>query len=240
MNNTEFISTHQWSLFGSTYPFFVLNSETVIHTWIILFFTLLCMATVKFFLNNTKMGRFVLISIVNFFVDLTKQSFGSFVFSHCVFTSALFLFVALCNTASIIPGLDEPTSDINTTLALGIIAFLYIQAVIIKTHGLKSYIKDFFKPFFVMFPLNIIGKLSSIVSMSLRLFGNIFGGSIITKLYFSGLKSSIIFQLLGIFTGMNIVITLFFTLFEGLLQAFVLTMLTLTSIAMGASDEGGH
>src|SRR5690606_8858231 len=146
---------------------------------------------------------------------------------------------ALCNTASIIPLLDEPTRDLNTALALGIISFIYIQVFTIKAHGIKSYIGGFFKPFFVMFPLNIIGKLSSIISVSFRLFGNIFGGSIITKLYFTAIQGSVLFELAGILTGMNLLIVLFFTLFEGLLQAFVFAMLTLTYLSIG-SQESSH
>jgi F-type H+-transporting ATPase subunit a len=91
-----------------------------------------------------------------------------------------------------------------------------------------------------MFPLNVIGKLSSIISSSFRLFGNIFGGSIITKLYFTAIQTSLLTQLFGIFSGFNILIVLFFTLFEGLLQAFVFAMLTLTFLSLGASDESSH
>ena len=91
-----------------------------------------------------------------------------------------------------------------------------------------------------MLPLNIIGKISSIISVSFRLFGNIFGGSIITKLYFTAIQGSVLFELLGIFSGLNLLIVCFFTLFEGLLQAFVFAMLTLTYLSIGCSEEGGH
>jgi F-type H+-transporting ATPase subunit a len=242
MNGAELIETHQWSfafLTGYDSPLFTINSEIVIHTWIIMCILSCALAMVHFILHNTKIGRFLLLQFVTFFINLTTQSLGYFVFSHCVFAASLFIFIALCNTASIIPWLDEPTRDINTALALGLISFFYIQYVTIQTHGVKSYIQDFFKPFFVMLPLNIIGKLSSIISISFRLFGNIFGGSIITKLYFTALQGSLLFELLGIFSGMNILIVLFFTIFEGLLQAFVFAMLTLTYLSIG-SQEGSH
>lgn len=240
MNGSELIETHQWSLPGYDSPLLTINSEIIIHTWIIMALVGLFLATVNFILHHTKVGRFILLQFVTFFIDLTKQSFGHFVFSHCVFTASLFIFIALCNTASIIPWLDEPTRDLNTALALGVISFCYIQAMTIKTHGVTSYIQDFFKPFFIMFPLNIIGKISSIISVSFRLFGNIFGGSIITKLYFTAIQGSVGFELLGIFSGMNLLIVCFFTLFEGLLQAFVFAMLTLTYLSIGCSEEGGH
>jgi len=242
MNGAELIETHEWSfafLTGYDSPLCTINSEIVIHTWIIMALLSIALAMVSFILHNTKTARFLLLQFVMFFIDLTKQSLGHFVFSHCVFAASLFIFIALCNTASLIPWLDEPTRDINTALALGIISFFYVQTVIMKTQGVKTYIKDLFKPFFIMLPLNIIGKLSSIISISFRLFGNIFGGSIITKLYFTAIQGSVLFELLGIFSGINILIVLFFTLFEGLLQAFVFSMLTLTYLSIG-SQEGGH
>ena len=67
-----------------------------------------------------------------------------------------------------------------------------------------------------------------------------FGGAIITKLYFTLIRGSILLELLGILSGMNFIIVAFFTLFEGLLQAFVFAMLTLTYISIGTQQEGGH
>lgn len=244
MNGAELVETHQWS-FGSWFgyensQFFMINSEIVVHTWIIMGLLALMLAGINFALHHTTMGRFIVLKVVSFFIDLTKQSLGTFVYSHCVFASSLFIFIALCNTASLIPWLDEPTRDLNTTLALGTISFLYIQGITIRTHGLGSYIKGLFQPFFLMLPLNVIGKLSSIVSISFRLFGNIFGGAIIAKLYFGTIAGSVILELFGLLSGVNFLIIGFFTLFEGLLQAFVFTMLTLTYLSIGMQESCGH
>jgi F-type H+-transporting ATPase subunit a len=243
MNGAELIETPQWSfasLIGyDEHPMFTVNSEIIIHTWIIMLFLALMLMCVNVLLRHTTLGRFLLLKFVSFFMDLTNQSLGSFVYSHCVFASSLFIFIALCNTAPLIPWLEEPTRDLNTTLALGIISFIYVQAVSIQSRGFIAYLKDFFKPFFVMFPLNLVGKLSSIISISFRLFGNIFGGAIITKLYFTTISGSIILETLGLISGTNFLIIAFFTIFEGLLQAFVFAMLTLTYISLG-TQEGGH
>lgn len=235
MNGAEFIETPQWtfsSLTGYDVPFLNINSEIVTHTWILMGMLAVLLASVKLILNHTRIGRFLLLQFVNAFADMTRQAFGNFIFSHCVFAASLFIFIALCNTASIIPWLDEPTRDLNTALSLGIISFFYIQTENIRKNGIKQYILGFFEPIFIMFPLNVIGKLSSIISISFRLFGNIFGGAIITKLYFGAIQGSIILELLGIISGFNVIIVLFFTLFEGLLQAFVFSILTLTYTSM--------
>jgi len=242
MNGAELIETEQWSLgsvFGHHHPLLLVNSEIIIHTWIIIALLFIALLIVRYIIKHTKVGRFIVLQGVTFFVDLTKQSLGYFDFAHCVFAASLFIFIALCNTASLVPWLDEPTRDINTALALGLTSFCYVQAFIIKSKGIKSYISDLFKPFFVMLPLNVISKVSSIISISFRLFGNIFGGSIITKLYFTAIRGSLLLELLGIFSGLNFLIVIFFTLFEGLLQAFVFSMLTLTYLSLGTQD-GTH
>jgi len=241
MKSAEFLETSHWSLaplIGKDYSLLRINSETVTHTWIILGIIILLIICARLLLKRTTIGRFVILQFVSFFVDLTRQSFGTFIFSHCVFAASIFVFIALCNIAPIIPWLDEPTKDLNTTLALGIIAFIYTQAAIIKQQGIRTYVGGFFKPFFIMMPLNIISKLSSIISISFRLFGNIFGGSIITSIWFNVIRGSLLFETIFLVSGLNLLLVSFFTLFEGVLQAFVFAMLTITYISIGVQGEG--
>ncbi|MDX9819903.1 MAG: F0F1 ATP synthase subunit A, partial [Desulfococcus multivorans] len=84
------------------------------------------------------------------------------------------------------------------------------------------YVKEYFQPIFFMMPLNVIGELAKVVSISFRLFGNIMGGSIII-LVVSYLTYSIIFPPL---------LNAFFGLFVGTIQAFVFTMLTVVYISV--------
>ena len=109
MNGAELIKTPQWSFASiigcKEHPLFTINSEIIIHTWIIMIFLALMLTGVNFLLHHTTLGRFILLKFVSFFIDLTNQSLGSFVFSHCVFATSLFIFIALCNTASLIPWL---------------------------------------------------------------------------------------------------------------------------------------
>jgi F-type H+-transporting ATPase subunit a len=135
---------------------------------------------------------------------------------------ALFMFLVLSNWLGILPHLEEPTRDLNTPLSLGLMGFAIAHYVGIKTKGFKAYIKEYFEPIFFMMPLNLIGELAKIVSISFRLFGNIMGGSIII-LVVSYLTYSI---LLPPF------LNAFFGLFVGAIQAFVFTMLTLVYISV--------
>jgi F-type H+-transporting ATPase subunit a len=135
---------------------------------------------------------------------------------------ALFLFLVLSNWIGMIPHMEEPTKDLNTPLSLGLMGFVIAHYAGIRTKGWKTYVKEYFEPIFFMMPLNVIGELAKVVSISFRLFGNIMGGSIII-LVVSYLTYSI---LLPPF------LNLFFGLFVGAIQAFVFTMLTVVYISV--------
>ncbi len=135
---------------------------------------------------------------------------------------ALFMFLVLSNWLGLIPHLKEPTQDLNTPLSLGIMGFVIAHWAGIKSKGFKAYAREYFQPMFFMMPLNVIGELAKIVSISFRLFGNIMGGSIII-LVVSHLTYSV---LLPPF------LYAFFGLFVGTIQAFVFTMLTIVYISV--------
>lgn len=242
MKSLDLLEAEQWSLsslIGYQHPFFTINSHTVINTWIMILLLLLLVIPIRWVLKKkTSVIRYVIMHVIRFFIDMVEQALGYFSFNHFCFIFSLFCFIFFCNILSLIPFLEEPTADLNTALTVGIVSFIYTQWATIAHGGLWPYIKSYFSPFFIMLPLNIISKLASIISISFRLFGNIFGGSIITNIYFGAIKFSILAELVGIISGLNIIIVLFFTLFEGFLQAFVFTMLSLTYLAMALQGEG--
>lgn len=224
--------------FGFENPFWNIEKTTVIHTWAALAaLVTLCLLGRYFLTKKKSVGRYLAISFCESFVDLVDQTLGTFSYSHFVMVTGIFSFILLCNWIALIPAIEEPTSNLNTTLALGIVVFAYKEFYAIKINGIKAYINEFMHPFFVMFPLNVIGHFSKIISMSFRLYGNIFGGYIITDIYATFLSQSIWWQLIGLFSGLNIVMLIFFTLFEGLIQAFVFAMLSLTYLAIAIQEE---
>ena len=135
---------------------------------------------------------------------------------------ALFLFLLVSNWLGIIPHLDEPTKDLNTPLSLGVMGFVIAHVAGIRKKGFKNYASEYFQPIFFMAPLNIIGELAKIVSISFRLFGNIMGGSIII-LVVSYLTWSVFLPPF---------LYAFFGMFVGTIQAFVFTMLTVVYISV--------
>lgn len=247
MDGFSFLSIHtQWPLLswlGIEHWFIRGNAGTIIATWSVLIFISISLLIGRFFFQkNNQTFQFLVLTGIEGFMNLTTQTLGSFQYHHFSFIAALFIFILYCNVIGVVPFLEEPTSDLNTTLALGTISFLYINYYAIKTHGFKHYIAEFFEPFFLMFPLHIVGKLASIISISFRLFGNLLGGAVITKIAINFVSSLAVnwYLMWAPFAGIPLCIGiyLFFGIFEGLIQAFVFAMLSLTylSTEVGAGE----
>ncbi len=271
MQNVEHeIIWHPLKSFGVDNQFFALSGTTIISTWIALAIILaLCLLARSILLRIHSenheyqklllppdftfltYGKYVATSVIRSFMSLVEQSTGAFVHRYFNFIAALFIFILICNWVALIPYVEEPTKNLNTTLALGTIALLYIQKEIIKVHGFGHYLKEYFLPVSTFFPLNLIiglffapfkilGELATVISLSFRLFGNIFGGAIIMQIWHNGIAGSFIWQLISTI-GVHLGLVAFFVIFEGGLQAFVFTILTLTNISMAtAIEEGKH
>ncbi len=127
------------------------------------------------------------------------------------------------------PFLRAPAADLNTTLAMALIAVTIVQITGVLSHGVGGYIKELFTPVFLG-PVHIIGELSRIISLSCRLFGNIFGGEVLLLVMYSLLG--------GIFVGFGAVIFLGLEILFGGIQALLFSMLTLTYISLAAAGHG--
>ncbi len=132
-------------------------------------------------------------------------------------------------------GLRSVTADINVTLGWALMTFFLMYACGIKAHGLKHF-KGLIDPTPVMLPLNLIGQLATPVSMSVRHFGNITAGMIITTLLYGALASlsAAIFNIGIPFlqAGIPAFFSVYFDVFSGIIQAFIFSMLTMVNVAM--------
>jgi F-type H+-transporting ATPase subunit a len=202
----------------------VFNTETIVMTWIVMASLILFgyLATRKIgFLPNPF--QIVGELIASAFYGLTKDALGEeMAKKYFPLICSLFMFLILSNWLGAVPELSEPTKDLNTPLGLGIMGFFIAHHAGIKTKGFKEYAKEYFEPVFFMAPLNVIGELAKVVSISFRLFGNIMGGSIIVLVV-----SHLVYYL-----ALPPLLISFFSLFIGTIQAFVFTMLTLVYISV--------
>ncbi|WP_373897945.1 F0F1 ATP synthase subunit A [Haloimpatiens sp. FM7315] len=161
--------------------------------------------------------------IGNFVEDNMGKGYGAFV----PFIGTLFLFLLCLNLVGLI-GIKPPTTDYSVALGLGLISFLVIQGYAIKKVGIKHYFMGFAQPFAFLLPLNILERVIFPVSLSLRLFGNMFAATIIMDLVYKALRS------IGVVAQFGIPIPLhaYFDVFDGTLQMVIFVMLTMINIKL--------
>lgn len=120
------------------------------------------------------------------------------------FLGTLFLFIALSNLCTIIPGYEPPTGSLSTTAALALSVFIAVPLYGIAESGLAVYLRSYLKPTALMLPFNLIGELSRTLAMAIRLFGNIMSGTMILAILLTvtPFLFPVVMSLLGLLTGM--------------------------------------
>jgi len=161
-----------------------------------------------------------------FMVEITGEEGRAFF----PYIATVFLFIMFCNLIGLIPGFLSPTANINTTLSLALCTFAYTHFLGIKYHGAK-YIKHFLGPIPALAPLflpiEIIGHFARVLSLTLRLFGNIMGEDLVL---------AILLFLAGMFLAP--LPMMFLAVFTSVVQAFVFTLLSMMYFA--GSMEHAH
>jgi F-type H+-transporting ATPase subunit a len=161
-----------------------------------------------------------------FMVEITGEEGRAFF----PFIGTLFLFILFCNLAGLIPGFLSPTANINTPLSMALCTFIFTHYLGIKFHGAK-YVKHFLGPIPwlapLFFPIEIIGHLARVLSLTLRLFGNIMGEDLVLM---------ILLLLAGKFLAP--LPMMFLAVFTSTVQAFIFTLLSMMYFA--GSMEHAH
>lgn len=137
----------------------------------------------------------------------------------------LFLFLIVANSLSLIPGLQPPTERLETVIALSLTVFVSVYYYGIRRHGLFSYLKHFFQPTPLLFPIHVLSELTRTFSLSMRLFGNIMS---------HGLILAVIVSVAALLVPIPI---LLFGLFTGAVQAYIFTILATVYIAAAVEDH---
>ena len=172
---------------------------------------------------------------------LVSENMGQRFMAFAPFVAAIMALSAFSSLTSLL-GLFPPTSDMNVVAGWAILVFILITHYKLKG-GVWPYVKGFFEPVPVFAPFNIIGEIATPVSMSFRHYGNVLSGVVISTLVAYALRSlsKMIFGFLGNFTilqvGLPAVLSIYFDIFSGLMQAFIFAMLTMLYIATGFPEE---
>ncbi|MDD3992951.1 MAG: F0F1 ATP synthase subunit A [Desulfobacterales bacterium] len=153
--------------------------------------------------------------IEDFMVTVTGEE-GRWLFP---LAATVFIYILTCNLIGLVPGFFPPTASLNTTLSCALVVVIFTHIIGIKYHGAK-YVKHFMGPIWwmvpIIMPIEIIGHLARILSLSFRLFGNMMGHELVL---------GILFFLAGAFFAPLPIMAL--GIFVALVQAFVFFLLSI-------------
>jgi len=192
----------------------------VIYSWFVIILlivlALLAVKTVSMIPGKGQNFFEVVISgMEEFMVEVTGEE-GRWLFP---IIGTIFLYIATCNLIGLIPGFYPPTASLNTTLSCALVVVVFTHIIGIKYHGPK-YIKHFLGPVWwmipIILPIELIGHVARILSLSFRLFGNMMGHELVL---------AILFGLAGLFFAPLPIMAL--GIFVALVQAFVFFLLSI-------------
>jgi F-type H+-transporting ATPase subunit a len=145
----------------------------------------------------------------------------------------LFMFILISNWIGLIPSghperLPAPTADINLALAMAFVVIIPMHVMSIRRRGRGHYIRHYFKPYPIMFPINFIEELVKPFTLALRLFGNLISGSIMVALL-ALLPAFALWLPQGIWKLIDMAV--------GVIQAFIFALLTILYFAFASTVE---
>ncbi len=147
----------------------------------------------------------------------------------------IFLFILTCNWLEVIPSghnpewFPAPTADVNLPLAMALTVIFIVHYNSVKARGWRGYFGHYLTPYAVMLPINVIEEITKPITLTFRLFGNMFA---------SVLMISVITALLPIYlVPVGELVWKPFALFVGAIQAFIFALLTIIYLSIGMSTE---
>lgn len=216
------------NLFG--YDFQI--TASLITQWVIVLVLILLIAFIN---RNLKKIPDKKQSVVEIFVEFVQktieETMGKNFKAFVPFIGTLGIYLLSMNLVGLF-GIKPPTTDYSVTLGMSLITFIVIQGYTIKKSGLIQYFTGYAKPLPLLLPVNIMERIMLPVSLSLRLFGNMFAATIIMELVYSALSSVTWVAQLGI----PIPLHMYLDLFDGTIQMIIFVMLTMINIVITSEE----
>jgi F-type H+-transporting ATPase subunit a len=223
------------------------HGDTIVTTWLVMVIALLFFGWVGASYRSAYQSRRQVVTegVVNYIADLATSTIGPKGEPFVPFFIALFVFIFLMNQIGMLPfkvlGVPfggSPTADVATTVALASIVFCLTWIVGIRYTGMKR-ITHLFKPFWWLFPINVIDEGVRPVTLAARLFFNIFVGELLFIIVASVIQARVSVGAFNLSLAAAIIpfFIQFFNFFVGTVQAFVFTLLAIVYLALSISDD---
>ena len=167
-------------------------------------------------------------AINGFVTDQSESIIGHGYERFVSYITALLMFILLCNLIGLIPGLESPTANLVVPLGCALVTFVYYHYHGIRVHGF-SYVKQFLGPVWwlypLMLPIEIISHFARVLSLTVRLYANMFAGDLVTLAFFSLIPAGIPVIFLGLHFGV------------ALIQAYIFMVLATVYLSMAVSHD---
>ncbi|MEZ4867501.1 MAG: F0F1 ATP synthase subunit A [Caldilineaceae bacterium] len=203
-------------------------NATIVYTWLVMaLLVVIAYGATRNLSAGPVVSRWqtILETVVTLIGEQIEQIMGRKPDPYLPFIGTLFLYIAVANILSILPGYRAPTGSLATTAVLAMAVFVAIPAFGIAQQGLRCYLKLYIQPTVFMLPFTIIGELSRTLALAVRLFGNMMSGDLIVAI------------LLTIVPFFFPVIMQLFGLLVGQIQAYIFAVLATVYIASAVRVE---
>ena len=229
-----------------TFSFFGLFDVTITETVLSSFLVMLTLVILSICLGrNLKKRpgrRQVLVEkVVQMLYNMVRDTMGEHNLRFAPYIGALFCSSLLGTLISMLGFFRSATADISTTITWALMTSVLVWFYSVKNNGFFGWLKGFTEPIVVMTPMNIVSEIAQPVSMAFRHFGNVAGGSVLTMLIYNALAAAsalilgwipnaFISSIPILQVGIPAVLSLYFDLFSGFIQALVFSMLTMVYV----------
>ncbi|MBR5535606.1 MAG: F0F1 ATP synthase subunit A [Clostridia bacterium] len=222
-------------------------TETIFNGWIVILLVsfLAWFLTRNMVTKNPGKRQLAAEKIYSMLMNLVEGVMGKKWTGFAPYIGALFAYSMFGSLLSL-TGLRSVTGDLSTTGAMAILTTIMVIATNIRTNGVFGWLKSYTQPVALITPINIISEIANPVSMAFRHFGNIAAGIVITSLMYAALAAAsnlilgwipveFIANIPILQVGLPAVLSIYFDLFTGFLQAYIICMLTMVNVS-GAGE----
>ena len=228
-----------FSFFGL---FDVTITETVLSSFLVMLTLVLLSIWLGRNLQKRPSGKQVLTEkVVGMLYNMVRDTMGEHNLRFAPYIGALFCSSLLGTLISMLGFFRSATADISTTITWALVTSVLVWFYNIKNNGFFGWLKGFTEPIVVMTPMNIVSEIAQPISMAFRHFGNVAGGSVLTMLIYNALAAAsavilgwipnaFISSIPILQVGIPAVLSLYFDLFSGFIQALVFSMLTMVYV----------
>jgi F-type H+-transporting ATPase subunit a len=202
-------------------------TRPVVTTWVIMLaLTVVCRLVTRRLALHPDRRQIVLELLVTGIAQQIEDVIGKDARPYLPLLGTLFIFLVTANLSGVLPGVEAPTSKLETPAALALIVFFSVHYFGVRARGLAGYLASFAEPKLIMLPLNIISEVTRTFSLMVRLFGNVMSGAFVIAL---------VVALAGLFVPIPLMVL---EILVGVVQAYIFTVLATVFIGAAVGAVG--